>query len=114
MNPQPDRDLERRQIKLETELNQTPPPVPLPKQPLQQETDNSQLVQSAVNRFINWFNGLSGFGKLSVMGVVALVGLFILRAVLQLVAAVFSLAILCLILYFGYYFITKSTSQPKE
>ena len=116
MNPQPEEDLERRLQKLDAEINQPPSPlaIPQPQKPLQPQTDNSQTVQSSLYRFINWFSGLSGFGKLVVIGVAALVGLTILRAVLKLVAAVISLAVLGVVLYFVYQFFLARSSQTKE
>lgn len=116
MNPQPDQDLERVLQKLEVEINQTPPPplVPQPKQPLQPQTDSYQPVQSTLNKIINWFNSLSGFGKLLVIGVAALIGLAILRAVLKLVTAVISLALLGVIVYFVYQFFLARSSETKD
>lgn len=117
MNPQPDQDLERRFQKLEAEINQTPPPpppVPQPKQHIQPQTDSSQTVQSTFNQIINWFNSLSGFGKLLVIGVAALVGFAILRAVLKLVTAVISLALLGVLVYFVYQFFLARSSEAKD
>ena len=116
MNPQPEQDLQLRLQKLDAEINQTSPPLAIsqPQEPLQPQTDGSQTVQSNLYRFINWFNALSGFGKLVVIGVAALVGLAILRAVLKLVAAVISLAILGVVLYFVYQFFLARSSQIKE
>ena len=106
MNPERDQDLEVRLHNLEDVVNQTsasPPTYPVTTQhPLQ--TDNSQPIQPTLNRFINLFNGLSGFGKLLVIGVTALVSFAILRAVLHLVASLISLAVLGLLVYFGYKF----------
>lgn len=105
MNPQPDQDLERRQQKLEAELNQTYVPSPaVPQQQLPQKplTIGPESAQSPLNRFINWFNGLSSSRKLIVIGVAAIVGLAIFRAVLTLVVSVISLALLGVILYFLY------------
>lgn len=115
MNPQPEEDLERRLQKLDAEINQTSQPlaIPQPKKPLQPQTDSSQ-IQSSLYRLINWFSGLSGFGKLIVIGVAALVGLAILRAVLKLVAAVISLAVLGVVVYFVYQFFLARSSQTKE
>lgn len=118
MNPQPDRDSERRQKKLDAQLNQTyvpPPAVPqqqLPQKPL---ATGFESVQSPLNRFINWFNGLSSFGKLIVIGVAATVSLAILRAVLTLVVSVISLALLGVILYFLYQLLpAHKKTETKE
>lgn len=117
MNPQPDQDLEHRLQKLEAELNsppKSPPAIPQPQKPIQPQTDNYQNLQSTLNRFINWFSGLSGFGKLIIIGVAAIVGLAILRAVVKLVAAVISLAILGLLLYLVYQFFIARRSETKD
>jgi len=116
MNPQPDQDLESRLQNLEAELNYPPPQPPAVSQPqpVQRQTDSFQPVQLQVNRFINWFNGLSGFGKLIVVGVAAIVGLATFRAVLKLVSAVISLAVLAVLLYFAYQFFLARSSENKQ
>lgn len=114
MNPQPDQDLEHRLQKLEVELNSPPPQVTQPARSVKPQTDSSQSVQSQLNRFTNWFNGLSGFGKVIVAGVAVIVGFAILRAVLKLVFAVISLAILVVLLYFGYQFFLARSSENRE
>lgn len=115
MNPQPDQDLERRLQQLEAEL--TPPPQPpiisQPQKPLQ-PPDNFQAVQVQFNKLSNWFNSLPGFGKLIVAGVTAIVGLAIIRALLKLVSAVISLAVLAVLLYFGYQFFVRRSSENKQ
>jgi hypothetical protein len=116
MNPQPDRDLDLRLQQLEAELSQTPPSPPTiaqPEKPLPQ-TESSQTLQSQLNRFINWFNGMPGLGKLVVIGFLAIVGFAILRAVLQLVAAVISLAVLAVLLYFVYQFFLARSAETKN
>lgn len=114
MNPQPEQDLEHRFHKLEAEINQTSPsyPVSQPKQPLQQ-TNAFQPVQLP-NRLLNWFNGLPGLGKLIIIGIAALIGFGILQAVLRLVAAVISLAILAVLLYLIYQFFLARSSETKD
>jgi hypothetical protein len=116
MNPQPDQDLEFRLQKLEAEVNQTsalPSTYTAPEQ-LRPQTDNSQKFQSSLNQFINWFNGLSSFGKLIVIGVTTMIGFAILRTVLKLVASLISLALLGLLVYFLYKFFLARSSRPKE
>lgn len=116
MNPQPDQDLEDRLQQLEAEV--TPPPQPpivsQPQNPLQPQPDNPQPQQVQFNKFINWFNSLPGFGKLIVAGVAAIVGLAIIRALLKLVFAVISLAFLAVLLYFGYQFFVRRSSENKQ
>ncbi len=116
MNPQPDQDLQRRLQKLEAQLNQTDKTTAVPQQQLPQNplTTRFEPVQSSLNRVINWFKSLSVVGKLIVIGVAAIVGLAILRAVLTLVAAVISLAFLGLLLYFLYQFFPARNSETKD
>ena len=116
MNPQPDQDLESRLQKIDAELNQTsalPPTYTAPEQPRSQ-IDNYQKFQSTLNQLLNWFNGLSGFGKLIVIGVTTLIGFAILRTVLKLVASLLSLAILGLLVYFLYKFFLARSSETKK
>lgn len=89
MNPQSDQDVALGIQKLEAEINSPPSSPSAISQPQKHQlpqTDNSQIVQSTLNRFINWFSGISGLGKLLVIGVAAIVGIAILRAVLQVVS----------------------------
>lgn len=105
MNPQPDRDLEQRLEELEREANAAPVEVtrPQPASPqLIQETKIAATEPSPLGQFFNWFHNLSRVGKLIVVSVGAVFGIAILRAVLNLVAAVFSLGVLALVLYVGY------------
>lgn len=115
MNPQPDQDLERRLQQLEADLTppSQPPIVSQPQKPSQPQPDNFQL-QVQFNKLSNWFNSLPGFGKLIVVGVAAIVGLAIVRALLKLVSAVISLAVLAVLLYFGYQFFVRRRSENKQ
>lgn len=114
MNPERDQDLEVRLHNLEDVVNQTSasPPTLTTQHPRQ--TDNSQPIQLTLNRFINLFNGLSGFGKVLVIGVTALVSFGILRAVLHLVASLITLAVLGLLVYFGYKFFLARRLKNKQ
>ncbi len=117
MNPQSDQDMDLGIQKLEAEINSLPSPkdaIPQPQKPQKPQTDNSQIVQSTLNRFINWFSRISGLGKLLVIGVAAIVGIAILRAVLQVVATVISLAIVGVLLYLGYRLFTALVVQRKD
>lgn len=117
MNPQPDQDLERSLQKLEAEINSSPlspPAIPQQQLPLQPQTDNSQTVPSILNQLMNWFKGLSSFGKLIFVGIAAVFSIAILRAVLNLVAAVISLALLGVLVYLAYRFFTARSSETKE
>jgi hypothetical protein len=114
MNPQPDRDLEQRLAELERETNPAPVEMtkPQPASPqLIQETKIAATEPSPLGQFFNWFNNLSSVGKLIVVSVGAVFGIAILRAVLNLVAAVISLGVLALVLYVGYRFFVSRNSE---
>ncbi|MUL37651.1 hypothetical protein [Gloeocapsopsis dulcis] len=114
MNSQPDQELEQRLQQLEAEINSptSPPVVAQPQQPVS-PTDQPSVVPIVLYRFVNWFKGLSNVGKLIVVAVAFFVGLAILRIVLRLVAAAISLAILAVLLYFAYRFLSARTSDKS-
>lgn len=117
MNSQPEQDLDERFQQLEAELNSPSPPPPAisqPEKPLQPQTASESFSLPQLEQFTNWFNSLSGLGKLIVIGIAAMVGLVILRAVLKLVAAVISLAVLAVLLYFAYQFFMTRSTETKD
>lgn len=117
MNPQPDQDLEHRLQQLEADVAIPPPQPPIisqPQEPLQPQPDNFQSVQVQFNKLTTWFNGLPGFAKLIVVGVAAIVGLAIIRALLKLVFGLISLAFLAVLLYFGYQFFVRRREENKQ
>lgn len=115
MNPQENRDFDRRLQELEQELDkdrllqsvETPP-----KQPLQRSINNSQPEKSGLNQLANWFNSLPKAGKVAVVAIATLIGFSVLRSVLQLVGALISLAVVGGILYLVYKFFVTPQS-PK-
>lgn len=114
MNPQENRDYDRRLQELETELERDQPLPSVdtqPGQPLQHNVNNSQPA-SVWNQIANRFNSLPTAGKVAVVIIAAIVGFSVLRSVLQLVAALISLAILGVILYLVYKFFVKP-QYPK-
>jgi type IV secretory pathway VirB2 component (pilin) len=113
MNPQDNRDYERRLQELETELDKDRRLESVetqPGQPLQRNFDNSQPAKSVFNQVVNWFNKLPSAGKVAVVIIAAVVGFSLLRSVLQLVASLISLAILGVILYWVYKFFVTPKS----
>jgi hypothetical protein len=117
MNPQPEQDVELRLKQLETELNSpatSPTAISQPQTPQQIQTDNSPNEQSQLGHFFNWFNNLPGLGRLLIIGVAAIVGIAILRAVLKLVAAVISLTVLAVLLYLAYQFFLGRSAETKD
>ena len=114
MNPQENRDYERRLQELEAELNKDKPlsSVEIPFwQPLERYINRTQ-VESIRNRVVNWFNSLPNPGKVAVVAIAAIVGVSLFLSVLQLVASLISLAILGVILYLVYKFFVTPPS-PK-
>lgn len=115
MNSQPEQDLDRRLEQLEAEVNSPPSSRAVIceiQTPEQTHKDISPTLKPQLKRFFNWFNSLSSVGKLIVIGVGAIVGVAILRAVLSLVAAVISLLVLAVLLSLAYqFFIVRSTDN---
>ncbi len=73
---------------------------------------NPALYQPLLDRTLGWFNTLPQVGKIAVVVVGAFVTFSVLRSVLQLVAAIASLAILGVLLYLGYKFLVAT--QVKD
>lgn len=111
MNSQPEQDVDRRLEQLETELNSPRSTLPVSQSQTSERIQKDTSIQPQLKVF-NWFNSLPSWGKLTVIGVGAIVGIAILRAVLSLVAAVISLSVLGVILYLAYqFFIARSTNE---
>lgn len=113
MNPQPEEDLKRRLEKLETEIYTSYVSTPSQKRVKSFEFGFASLEFHLV-RFVTWFNNLSVVKKLIVCGAVFLLGFAILQAVLKLVAAALSLALLAILVYLGYKFLVSHNSQKKQ
>ena len=115
MNPQENRDYDRRLQELETELEKDKPLLSPETQPGQLEerpVNDSQPAQSVLNQFTTWFNSLPSAGKVAVVALAAILGFSLLRSVLQLVASLISLAILGVLLYLVYkFFVAPRSSQ---
>lgn len=114
MNPQENRDWERRLQELEMEINQTSSPPSVnntePGQPLQRNSDNSQQIDNVLKRVRYWFNGLTPVGKVAIVAIAVVVGFSLLRTVLQLVASLISLAIVGVLVYLVYKFLIAPKS----
>ena len=115
MNPQENRDYDRRLQELENELNNNRLPQSVdnrPGQPLGRTVNPSQPEKSVVNQVANWFNRLPKAGKVAVVAIATLIGFSVLRSVLQLVGALISLAIVGGLLYLVYkFFVTPQSSK---
>ncbi len=114
MNPQENRDYERRLQELEAELNKDKPlssgEIPF-RQPLERYINRSQ-IESIRNRVVNWFDILPKPAKVAVVAIAAIVGVSLFLSILRLVASLISLAILGVILYLVYKFFVTPQS-PK-
>ncbi len=114
MNPQNNRDYDRKLQELEDQLNSEKPRFSVETQlgqPLRRFVNRSQL-QSSFNQVANWFNNLPKSGKVTVAVIAALVAFSVLKTVLQLLASLISLAILGVILYLVYkFFVTPQSPQ---
>lgn len=74
---------------------------------------NPARYQPLLDRTLLWFNTLPQVGKIAVVVVGAFVTFSVLRSVLQLVAAIASLAILGVLLYLGYKFLVANQITDK-
>ena len=117
MNPQSEQDLQQRLEQLEREANSASAEVTRsqPATPqIVQETKIAASEPSPLGQFFNWFRNLSSVSKLIVISVGAVFGIAILRAVLNLVAAVISLGVLALVLYVGYrFFVSRAETNNR-
>jgi len=115
MNPQENRDYDRRLQELETELEKDQPllsPETQPRQLEERPVNDSQPEKSVLNQVVNWFNSLPSAGKVAVVAIAAILGFSLLRSVLQLVASLISLTILGVLLYLVYkFFVAPRSSQ---
>lgn len=110
MNFQDNRDNERRLQELEREINQSIPTIETRvEQPLA-ENANSEILASRLTQVANWFNSLPKPGKIVITIIAVLLGFSLLKSILQLVAALISLALLGVILYLGYKFLIAPKS----
>ncbi|WP_009634208.1 hypothetical protein [Synechocystis sp. PCC 7509] len=99
-----EQDLEHRlqQLEVSTPTNAHPATTNSP-------TSNGSVTR--LNKFINLFKSLPNAGKIIVVGVGIIVGFAVLKSLLNLVAALFSLAFLGLVVYFVYQFLVARSSQ---
>lgn len=79
-----------------------PPVQPQPGQPLTGQSKTRQAIQSLLGQVTNWFNGLSGGGRVAAIAAAAIVGFVVVKTVFQLVASAISLAVLGVIVYLVY------------
>ncbi|MBE9053003.1 hypothetical protein IQ243_21770 [Nostocales cyanobacterium LEGE 11386] len=114
MNPQPEEDLQRRLQNLEAEINSPPGNVGQPPDQTQKSQFDFFNFKSHLTRSRLWFNNLSGTTKLIVAGVGVVLGLAILQTVVKLVTSVLSLALLAVLVYFGYKFFVSGSFQNKQ
>ncbi|MFB2772774.1 hypothetical protein ACE1AT_26405 [Pelatocladus sp. BLCC-F211] len=114
MNPQPEEDLQQRLRKLEAEIDSSSKKKTKSQQVEQSSVPNFSSVNSQLRQLSNWFNTLSGTGKIVVGSVGVLLGLAVVQAVFKFVASAISLALLAGLVYFGYKFIVSSSSQRKK
>lgn len=119
MNFQNQNSSERRQREFEQELkkNSSEQAVEPPQrwQPLQPHVEDARVgnktLPKILERVTNWYDGLPNAGKIAVAIVAAIAGFSLLKSVLQLMASLFSLAILGGILYLVYRFVIVPQSS---
>jgi uncharacterized protein YacL len=81
--------------------------------PIASETKSelSERIKIWIQDLKNWFNVLPPYGKVIAGGVGAIVGLSILGAVLKVVSALVSIAVMSVVLYFAYKFFIASSNK---
>ncbi|MEC4811777.1 MAG: hypothetical protein SAK29_00585 [Scytonema sp. PMC 1069.18] len=113
MSHQSEKDLQRRLEQIEAEINT---PSGFDSQSQKTSTSSFQGFASLSvygKRFLAWFKNQSSVGKVVVSGVAIVLGFAVLQAVLKLVTAVISLAVLSILVYLGYKFFVSNNSQFK-
>ncbi len=100
-----EQDLKRRLQELEVSLPNNTYPVKT------QIPTSKEPVTGNLNKFTNLFKSLPNTGKLIAVGLGIIVGFAVLKSLLNLVAALFSLALLGLVVYFIYQFLVARSSQ---
>jgi hypothetical protein len=113
MNPAKE-DLKSRLQKVEAEINASSVIVPQSQKLVKSSQSGFPSLYYNLVRFVTFFNNLSGVQKLIVFGLGSLLGLAILQAVLKLVAAVISLALLAILVYVGYKFLVSNNSVNHQ
>lgn len=113
MNP-PEEDLKSCLQKVEAEINTDLVIVPQSQKVVKSSQSGFLSLYYNFVQFVTFFNNLSGVQKLIVSSVGFLLGLAILQAVLKLVAAVISLALLAILVYVGYKFLVSNNSVNQQ
>lgn len=100
-----EQDLKRRLQQLEASI-----PTKTPQVTTESLTNNDSVTR--LNKFINLFKSLPNGGKVIVVGIGVIVSFAVIKSLLNLVAALFSLTFLGLVAYFVYRFVvTRSSSN---
>jgi hypothetical protein len=114
MNYQPEEDLQRRLQQLEAEINSFSPSSSPSKREEQTNLFGFSKFKVFLERSQIWFQNLSGVQKLLVIGVAILLGFSVLQTVFKLVISLISLALLAVLVYFGYKFLVSGSFQRKQ
>jgi hypothetical protein len=114
MNPQPEEDFQQRLRKLEAEIDSSSEKKTNSQQVEQSSVPSFSNVNSQLRQLSNWFNTLSGTGKIVVGSVGVLLGLAVVQAVFKFVTSAISLALLAGLVYFGYKFIVSRSSRRNQ
>ncbi len=99
-----EQDLKRRLQELEASI-------PTNAHPVTTQANTSNDAAAGLNKFVNLFKSLPSTGKLIAVGIGVIVGFAILKSLLSLLAALFSLAFLGVVGYFIYQFLVARSSQ---
>ena len=101
--------------KLEEQLNQLEAEINIHPVVKYQPADTpSSPLPLPFAKLIDWYQDLSGSGKIIAVVVSAIVGFMALGLFLRLVATLLSLVVLGTLLYIGYKFFSKSQPSPEK
>jgi hypothetical protein len=107
-------DWQRRLEEIEQEVNQTTSNTSVHKtEPIASKTEIElpEQIKIWLQNLKNWFDVLPPVGKIAAGGVGAIVALSVLGAVLKVVSALVSIAVMSVVLYFAYKFFVASSNK---
>ena len=103
MNPQEPKNWQRQLEELQAKLKR--------QQPLQANPEITHSIETLYNQFLSWFRGLPKGGRVTVLAVGAIMGLTVLKSILDLLTLSISLAFFGGLLYLAYKFLIAPNSS---
>ncbi|MGE5659833.1 MAG: hypothetical protein ACM37W_24855 [Actinomycetota bacterium] len=103
MNPQEHQNWQHRLEELQAKLKQ--------QQPLQENSKIYHSIETLYKQFLTWFQGLAKEGQVAVLAIGAVIGLAVLKTILELLTLSISLVFLGGVLYLAYKFLISPNSS---